>query len=461
MSDLLLETQSVPAVPIIPVLESERDDWLSALDEVARGWVEACGFHGKPRSHCLVPDRAGGVATVLAGITDAGDPFGLAHLPAALPAGTYLIESDWPVERLERAALGWALAGYRFTRYKKLEPVEARLLMDSGCDAARVRDHVAAIQLVRDLINTPAEDMMPEHLGAEIASVAEAFDASFEQVVGEDLLAQDYRAVHMVGRASVHPPRVLDLAWGDSQSPQVVLVGKGVCFDSGGLDLKSAQNMRLMKKDMGGAAHAVGLARLLMSQGAPIRLRLLVAAVENAVASNAYRPGDVVRTRNGLSIEIDNTDAEGRVILSDVLAAGAAEAPALMIDFATLTGAARIALGPELPALFCNDDEVALGLQRAADRVADPIWRLPLHRPYDELIDSPIADVVNATSSPLAGAITAALFLERFVPPSVAWAHFDLMAWNTRARPGRPEGGEAMGLRAVYEYLEQRFVACA
>jgi leucyl aminopeptidase len=298
---------------------------------------------------------------------------------------------------------------------------------------------------------------MPEHLADTMIVLGKEFGARVEQVVGDALLEQNFPAIHAVGRASVHAPRLLDLRWGEEGNPRLTLVGKGVCFDSGGLDLKSANGMRLMKKDMGGAAHALGLARLIMSTGLPVRLRVLVAAVENAVAGNALRPGDVIRSRKGLTIEIDNTDAEGRLILCDALAEGAIEQPELLIDFATLTGAARVALGTEVPALFSNSDELAAGLLAAAEAQQDPLWRLPLYNPYREMLDSKIADIANAANAPYAGAITAALFLREFVPEETAWAHVDVMAWNTRSRPARPEGGEAMGIRAVSHYLRQRF----
>ena len=329
-------------------------------------------------------------------------------------------------------------------------------MIESGPLLRRVRGQVAGIYRVRDLVNTPAEDMMPEHLSDAVKTMAGEFNAKVAEIVGDALLKKNFPAIHAVGRAASHAPRLIDLRWGKSNHPKLTLVGKGVCFDSGGLDLKPASGMRLMKKDMGGAAHAIGLAHMIMSAGLPVRLRMLVPAVENAVSGNAYRPGDVVTSRKGLSIEIDNTDAEGRVILCDALTEAAAETPDLVIDFATLTGAARVALGTDLPAMFCNHDQVAQGLADSAASVHDPVWRLPLYRPYRELIDSPIADIVNS-GGPYGGAITAALFLQDFVPAATPWVHFDLMAWNLRSRPGRPEGGEAMGLRAILDYLRVRY----
>ena len=346
---------------------------------------------------------------------------------------------------------------YQFTRYKSTDKVMARLAIDAACNAPAVKQQVEAIFLVRDLINTPADDMMPEHLASCMVDLASEFDARFRSLEGDDLLTHNYPAIHAVGRASDNAPRFLTLEWGQSDRPNVTLVGKGVCFDSGGLDIKNATGMRLMKKDMGGAAHALGLARLIMSAELPVRLRVLVPAVENAIAGNAYRPGDVVTTRSGKTIEVDNTDAEGRIVLADALSDAAEHDPALVIDFATLTGAARVALGTALPAMFCNDDCVANDLLSASDQVRDPIWRLPLHQPYRELIDSKVADITNSAQSPFGGAITAGLFLQTFVPEHVPWVHFDVMAWNVTAKPGRPEGGEAMGIRAVFQYLHTTY----
>jgi leucyl aminopeptidase len=349
------------------------------------------------------------------------------------------------------------LGAYRFQRYKKSDQELPRLLLEEGSARLSMQDQVEAIYLVRDLINTPAADMMPEHLAAAAQALVEAFGAKLTQIVGDQLLASGYPAIHAVGRASAYAPRLIDLTWGEPNHPKLTLVGKGVCFDSGGLDIKSASGMRLMKKDMGGGAHALGLAQLIMASGLPVRLRVLIAAVENAIAGDAFRPGDILQSRGGLTIEIDNTDAEGRLILCDALAEAASEGPELIIDFATLTGAARIALGTELPGLFTNSEPVAEGLASAALAVRDPVWRLPLHAPYRQLLESEIADIANASPEPYGGAITAALFLQAFVPEACAWAHFDVMAWNTRPKPGRPKGGEAMGLRATYAYLCERF----
>jgi leucyl aminopeptidase len=457
MSNALLPGRIPGCIPIVPVVESEFGAWLERQDESLRRWLTATGFKGKQGSFNLIPSTDGRLRMVVIGIANAGDLWAFGGLPSALPEGDYVLDTTFELRQQERLALGWALGAYQFTRYREPKRAMARLALDPACDAERLQRQIDAITLARDLINTPAEDLMPEHLAEATQALGREFGATVEQIVGEELLARNYPVIHAVGRASAHPPRLLDLRWGDPNRPKVTLLGKGVCFDSGGLDLKPSSAMRLMKKDMGGAATALGLARLIMSAGLPVRLRVLVAAVENAVAGNALRPGDVIRSRQGLTLEIHNTDAEGRLILCDALAEAGAERPDAMIDFATLTGAARVALGTEIPALFCNDEALAAGLLAAAEREQDPVWRLPLHQSYREMLDSKIADLANASESSYAGAITAALFLKEFVPAGIPWAHFDLMAWNLKTQPGRPEGGEAMGLRAVFGWLGQKY----
>ena len=459
MDDLLCNERDADSIAIVPVETDRLEEWRANAGPEASAWVGSTGFSARPSSTCLVPGRRGRLADVLVGVDAGDDPWALAGVPDAVPTGSYHLDLKWCSRRLERAALGWALAAYRFERYKKATPPAALLFPGSAAAADSARVLAQAVARVRDLINTPACDMMPKDLAAAVSELATEHGADIRVVTGEALLDEGYPAIHAVGRASAHRPRLIDLTWGDAQAPRLALIGKGVCFDSGGLDIKPASGMRLMKKDMGGAAHAIGLADLVMSHALPVRLRLLVPAVENAIAGNAYRPGDVISTRKGLSVEVDNTDAEGRIVLSDALTDAAGDEPDLMIDFATLTGAARIALGTELPAMFANDEAVAAGIADAGRDVHDEVWRMPLHAPYRELIESKVADIMNGSGQPYGGAITAALFLQEFVPDEIPWAHFDIMAWTTRARPARPVGGEAMALRAVFEFLDRRYRA--
>ncbi len=354
------------------------------------------------------------------------------------------------------AALGWALGAYRFSRYKKPSRRAAQLVVADDV-AQRTAPLAEAIFHVRDLINTPTEDMGPAELAGSLRALAERHGAGYREWVGDELLAANFPTIHAVGRASHRAPRLAELTHGPADAPHLVLVGKGVCFDTGGLDIKPADGMRWMKKDMGGAAHAIGLAALVLAAKLPLRLSVLIPAVENAIAGNAYRPGEIVRTRAGHTVEIDNTDAEGRLVLCDALAYASEQKPDLILDFATLTGAARIALGPELPALFANRDEIADGLLDAARATRDPLWRLPLWRPYLTMLDSYVADLANSGASRHAGAITAALYLERFVPEAQPWAHLDVYSWNDSDKPGHPRGGEAQGLRAYFEFVKRRY----
>jgi leucyl aminopeptidase len=381
----------------------------------------------------------------------------LAGLPDALPEGSYRLDPAPEGADPTRIALGWALATYAFTRYHANPASGAALAWPEGADRGRVERLARAIFLARDLANTPAGDLGPEELAKAALQVAEQAGACHRVIVGDELLAENYPTIHAVGRASTRPPRLVDIVWGDPAAPKVTLVGKGVCFDTGGLDLKTASGMRLMKKDMAGAAIVLGLGQAIMDAKLPVRLRVLLPCVENSVSGNAMRPLDIIRTRKGLTVEIGNTDAEGRLILCDALTEASTEKPKLLIDMATLTGAARVALGPELAALFCNDDALAAALLDAARTEEDPMWRMPLWRPYRKMIDSKIADLNNVSESPHAGAITAALYLQEFVEPNIPWAHLDVMAWNPQGRPGRPEGAEATALRALYAHIVQRF----
>jgi leucyl aminopeptidase len=437
------------AVPILATDSKRLPKLLEMLSPAERRWAEASGFDGAPNSFHLVADAKGAASRVLAGVRDADDPWALAALPLRLPRGRYELGKGPVAIAPDKAAFAWDLGGYQFTRYRKAKRKPGDLQVAPSARVIEALQMAQAVRLVRDLVNTPAEDMGPEHLSDIIREQAELFGAEFDEWVGDELLAQNFPAIHAVGRAAARPPRLLELNWGNPKHPRLAVVGKGVCFDTGGLDLKTAEGMRLMKKDMGGAAHAIALARLVMQRNLPVRLQLLVPAVENAVSGNAFRPGDVIRTRKGLTVEIGNTDAEGRVILCDALAYAAEQKPKAIIDFATLTGAARVALGPELPVMYANDEKLAARLLESAEAQDDPIWRLPLWRNYRRFFDSDVADINNAGRGGFAGSIVAALFLDYFVPEGTPWVHFDVFSWNDASRPGRPLGGEAQGLRAV------------
>ena len=442
--------------PLAAVPAARYQAWLEGQDAHVKAWLAGSGFEAKAGACALLPGPDGAPAGALVVLSEPSQPWDVAAAYARLPEGDWrLVPTDADAGP---AALGWALASYRFDRYRKRDAKLRRLAVDAAA-AARAAIVAEAVFLARDLINTPASDLGPAELAEAVEGVAERFGATCRTTVGEDLLEESFPAVFAVGQASPRAPRVLDLAWGDADAPRVTLVGKGVCFDTGGLDIKPSSGMLLMKKDMGGAAVTLGLAQAIMAAKLPVRLRLLVGAVENSIAGNAFRPGDVLRTRKGLTVEIGNTDAEGRLVLCDLLAEADREKPDLMIDCATLTGAARVALGPDLPALFTPDDALAADLLAAGTAAFDPLWRLPLHEGYREMIDSPIADINNAGAGGMAGSITAALFLAAFVEQTTAWAHLDLFAWNQKDRPGRPKGGEATALRALLEAIERRYAS--
>ncbi len=449
------------AVPILAVAKEELAGWLEAAPENERNWALGIGFDAAAGKFALVPTADGRLGRVLVGLGEgpqaARTLWALAGLPEALPEGSYRLERLPAGADPSRLALGWALATYRFTRYRAKEGCKAVLVWPDKADHGLVERLASAVFFARDLANTPAGDLGPEELAQAAIGVAEATGACHRLIIGEALLAENYPTIHAVGRASSRAPRLVDIVWGDPAAPKVTLVGKGVCFDTGGLDLKTASGMRLMKKDMAGAAIMLALARAIIEADLPVRLRVLLPCVENSVSGNAMRPSDIVCTRKGLTVEIGNTDAEGRLILCDALAEASSEKPELLIDMATLTGAARVALGPELAALFCNDDALAQGLLSVAAQEEDPMWRMPLWRPYRKMLDSKIADINNVSEGPHAGAITAALYLQEFVEPGILWAHFDVMAWNPQSRPGRPEGAEATALRALYGYIAGRF----
>ncbi len=421
-----------------------------------RRWLDASGFHPLPGRVAFLPDEKGGLERVLVGVHRHDLPWALAALPWQLPAGRYQLADDGIAFDSDLAALGWALGAYRFTSYRHIGRDPAQLLVSRATRNA-LTPMIEAVTRVRDLVNTPTNDMGPEQLAASVKTLGKPHQARVREWVGDALLKNNFPTIHMVGRASHRPPRLVELTWGKASDPKLTLVGKGVCFDSGGLDIKGASGMRWMKKDMGGAAHAIALAGLVMQAKLPVRLTLLIPTVENAIAGNAMRPGEVVRTRAGHTVEVDNTDAEGRLILCDALAYASEKKPDLIMDFATLTGAARVALGPDLPVVFTNHEPLATEMLDASARTRDPLWRLPLWQPYMHMLESHIADFANAGPSRHAGAITAALYLQRFVPDDLPWIHTDVYAWNDRERPGRPRGGEAQSLRAMFDFLHQRY----
>jgi leucyl aminopeptidase len=454
-----LKTSVARATPIIAVDRAAFKALAPKLPKATQNWLATCGFSGAPDTFALVPSADGKLGQVFAGIAHVAHPFALAALPKALPEGQYHLSAEGLAIPAEQAAMSWELGAYQFDLYKPRSRPAAVLLLAPGAEAERGLALATAISATRDLVNTPAEHMGPEELAQAAALVAKQHGAKFKQIVGDALLKQNFPAIHAVGRAATRAPRLIELNWGSAKHPLVSLVGKGVCFDTGGLDLKSAEGMRQMKKDMGGAANALGLAALIMALKLPVRLQVLIPAVENAVAGNAYRPGDVIKTRKGLHIEIGNTDAEGRVVLSDALAYASEHKPELIIDLATLTGAARVALGAQLPALFTKHMDTGRELVDLGLKLDDPLWHMPLWAPYQEGIASSIGDIVNTGRSALAGAINAALFLEYFVPEQQDWLHIDLFAWNDQARAGRPVGGEAQTIRTLLAYLEERFAS--
>jgi len=440
----------------LPLHVLDRDQfatWSAGQPAALQAWLQAQHFTASAHSVVLLPGEHG-IAGAVLGVGDPDDAYSYAHAPHALPEGSvWTLATELTPARRDLLQLGWGLGSYRFDRYRKRNRAPAQLLASPSAEVAAL---VAASLRVRDWVNTPTEDMGPQHLEDAARELAQAHGAQVEAITGEALLQQNFPAIHAVGRASHRAPRLIALRWGKETDPSLVLVGKGVCFDTGGLDIKPADGMRNMKKDMGGAAHAMALAGLVMAQALPVRLTLLVAAVENAIGPDAFRPGEVIATRKGLSVEIDNTDAEGRLVLCDALTYACEQQPDLVLDFATLTGAARIALGPDLPALFSNDDTLAQQWLQAGDQTRDPVWRMPLWRPYLRYLHSGIADLANAGSR-MAGSVTAALYLERFLAEGQRWGHLDVYAWNDGERPGRPAGGEALALRSAWAMLKTRY----
>jgi leucyl aminopeptidase len=461
MTEVILSAAEGPTVPVHLLYETELGAHFDAAAPFVRAFAETAEFKAKAGQALLVPGEDGKLHHVVFGLGAAdgpADPMALRALAAKLPAGDYRIAQAPAGLDREQAALAFALGSYRFDRYKK-KPGERARLVAEGCDAEEVRHLAHACALARDMINTPANDLGPLQIETIAREIAEQYGARITVIVGDGLLEANYPAVHAVGRAAApeRAPRMIEIDWGEAGAPLVALVGKGVVFDTGGLDIKPSAGMRLMKKDMGGAAHVLALGRMIMAAKLPVRLTVLVPVVENAIAGDAMRPGDVLASRKGLSIEVGNTDAEGRLILADALVRAAELEPALTIDMATLTGAARAALGPQLPPFYTDDDELAGQIEAAARAVGDPMWRMPLWKPYGDALDSDIADLKNDPDGwAQAGSVTAALFLQRFAPQR-PWVHFDIMAWNPRGRPGWPSGGEVQGARALYRMIRERF----
>ncbi len=453
---------TAPAAAAIPITFATKATWdavCAGLPGKARQFALSNGFAAKPGACLTLPAADGTIAHVVFGLEDATgkfrDLFRPGLLPGLLPPGVYRFANAPHDMRL--ATLAFALGAYRFGRYRKADAPDVRLVPPDGIDLAAIMRTAGAAQLARDLINTPSNDMGPEELALAAQHLAQRFGARFNCIVGDDLTRQNFPLIHAVGMASSRAPRLIDLTWGHPDHPRVTLVGKGVCFDTGGLDLKPSAGMLIMKKDMGGAANVLALAQMVMDAKLKVRLRVLIPAIENAVAGNAFRPLDIFPSRKGITVEIGNTDAEGRLILADALALADEEKPDLLVDLGTLTGAARVALGPDLPPFYTNDETLALDVARCAREENDPLWRLPLWPPYDSWLDSKVADVNNAPSGTFAGSITCALFLQRFVENAKSWLHVDIYGWTPQARPGRPEGGECQAARAIYKLLDERY----
>jgi leucyl aminopeptidase len=457
--DLIQPDNGQAAVPLHLVDKAGFEAWLALQSDAVRTSVKAQKFEGAANDIAILPSDKPGEWAVAAGVSERGksNPWQLAKAADSLPEGTYrLVDAE-----VGEGMLGWMLGQYRFHEYRsepKLTGPRVLLVKEPG-RIHHIASQAAATALVRDLVNRPASDMGPNALEAEARRIAKTHKADVNVTSGE-ALETGYPLIHAVGQAAMrdHAPRLIELEWGDPRHPRIAIIGKGITFDTGGLDIKPATGMRLMKKDMGGAAHALALAELIMAAHLPVRLHMLVAAAENSIAGNAMRPGDIIKSRKGITVEIDNTDAEGRLVLADALTKAIEDKAERIVDFATLTGAARVALGPDLPAMFSNDDAVADAVLAAAKTQADPLWRMPLWSPYMEMLDSDIADTSNSGGA-FAGAVTAALFLQKFVPDNVPWVHLDTFAWRPTNKPGRPKGGEALGLRAIFGYLAETYPA--
>ena len=449
---LLPASASHKATPVTVVSSADWETVQAGLSPVARRWAGAHGFAGEAGRVLLVPGEGGGIAGVLVGVS--ANPFALGRLASQLPEGIYDLRGDVKSPRL--AALGWCLEAYSFDTYRQGSRARPRLACPADVSRDEVLRAARATWLARDLVNTPASDMGPDELEGAAKALAAAHKAKVTVIRGK-ALETGFPLIHHVGKASPRAPRLIDMRWGPPRAPKVTLVGKGVCFDTGGLDIKPSAGMLLMKKDMGGAANVLGLAQMIMAAKLPVCLGVLIPAVENSIAGNAFRPGDVLTSRKGLTVEIGNTDAEGRLVLADALALADMERPDLLVDMATLTGAARVALGPDLPPFYTDDDDAALAIAAASEAENDPVWRMPLWEPYGRLFESGIADLNNSGDSGFAGSITAALFLKRFVEKAKTWVHFDIFGWTPSPRPGRPKGGEAQAIRALFAMIQGRY----
>lgn len=454
MSDFPVTGSKTNKIPVICLAPGDIKS-TKAVDAVARKWAAANEFDGQSGRVLVIPDEKGGVGSVLFGLGKEPTPLDTGALAAKLPKGNYELSSFPGSAHL--ASLGWLMGAYRFDRYRKPSPAAAKLVWPQSVDRKAVLREAEAVYLARDLINTPANDLGPEELEKAVRSLGRKHKATVTVIKGEKLLQKNFPMIHAVGRASTSAPRLIDLKWGNNRHPKLTLVGKGVIFDTGGLNIKPGNSMVLMKKDMGGAANVIALAGMIMDARLPVRLRLLVPAVENAISGNAFRPGDILPSRKGISVEIGNTDAEGRLVLGDAMTLADEEKPDLMIDMATLTGAARVALGPDLSPFYTDDDALAEKIMAHSDATADPLWRMPLWPPYRKMLSSKIADINHISTGGFAGSITAALFLSRFVTEARSWVHLDIFGWVPAQKPWAKVGGEAQGIRALYEVIKERY----
>lgn len=463
MNELFTKKKSNAAIKISAVTKADYKHWLTTQTHRVKNWLEATGFTVSQGKCAIIPSTIGEVEHIVVGMNDAADFWAIGAIPPVVKKGEFYLDKidDWSQDQLERACIAWGLGSYKFAKYKskKNAAINAKLFIPAELNFAYIKSVIDATFMVRDLINTPAEDLGPEEFATAAIQVADKFDAKIKQIVGDDLLKNNFPAVYAVGRGSMRASRIIELRWGNPKHPKITLVGKGVCFDSGGLDIKPSGSMLTMKKDMGGAANVLGLAALIMQTKLPLNLRVIMPLVENLVSATSYKPGDIIKTRKGITVEVKNTDAEGRLILADALALACEDKPDLLIDFATLTGARNIALGPDYAALFANDCETANNALCAISREGEYAWQLPLHKPYRKILNSNIADISNSGLVSAAGTITGALFLQEFIVPKTNWLHFDIFASNEKTLPGRPEGGEATCLRGVFNYIKEKYSA--